>query len=218
MQLTCQDAIFKTTRYTTQRDRTRYTKLRIYHEELGETLAKILGLRDPGLQVHSFQVASFATRLARRLRCTQEQVDLVWRGSLLHDIGKLAIPQDLLSTPARLTALQFEIIKTHTMIGAALLQECPEYQDLIPMVRHHHEFFNGKGYPDQLAGEQIEPEARIVAVADAVDVMTSYRVYCTAFPIKKVIAELEHCAGTQFDPDVVRAATSILIEREKQAL
>lgn len=214
MQLTCQDALFKTTRYTTQRDRTRYTKLRIYHEGLGETLAKILGLRDPGLQMHSFQVASFATRLARRLRCAEEQVDLVWRGSLLHDIGKLAIPQDLLSTPARLTALQFEIIKTHTVIGAGLLQECPEYRDLIPMVLHHHEFFNGRGYPDKLAGEQIELEARIVAVADAMDVMASDRVYCRAFPIKQIVTELERCAGTQFDPLVVEAATSLLGERD----
>lgn len=214
MQRTWQRTISQKNTYPTNRSQAPSVSLPVYHKELIDTLSRILGLRDPGLQVHSFQVASFAARLARRLGCAEEQVDLIWRGSLMHDIGKLAIPQELLSTPARLTVSQFEIIKTHTVIGAALLRECPQYQDVIPMVLHHHEFYNGTGYPHQLAGEQIELETRIVAVADAVDVMMSNRPYCRAFPLTQTSAELKRCAGTQFDPLIVETAIPMLLERK----
>jgi putative nucleotidyltransferase with HDIG domain len=216
MQHTLQDAISRNNRYATKRSHICFTRLKTYREGLVETLARILGLRDPDLQVHALRVADFATKLAGRLGCSEQQVDLIRRGSLLHDIGKLGVSQDLLSKPTRLTLRQYETIQTHPVLGAALLQEYPEYRALVPIVLHHHEFFNGHGYPDRIAGDEIEFEARIIAVADAVDVMESNRPYRKAFAIRQIIDELENCAGTQFDPIVVEAAISLLLDRKHE--
>jgi len=181
---------------------------------LAETLAKTLGLRDPNLPVHSLRVSNFAAKLARRLGLPEEQVDIVRRGSLLHDIGKLGVPQDILSKPGMLTDQENELIQTHPTLGAALLIECPEYQALIPIVLHHHEYFNGRGYPDRLAGNQIELEARIVSVAEAVDGMLSTSPYHRSLSIQQVIGELRRCSNVQFDPRVVETAVQLLMEAE----
>jgi putative nucleotidyltransferase with HDIG domain len=216
MQLTLQDAISIHNKETMQRSPSDYTNLLIYCEKLGETLASLLGLRDPHLLAHSLRVANFSANLARGLGCSPEQVDLVRRGGLLHDLGKLGIPQAILSHPGVLTREQYELVKLHPVLGVALLQESPEYGALMPIVRHHHEFFNGQGYPDRLAGDEIEIEARIVAVADAVDVMASNRPYCRAFTAPQIIEELERCSGTQFDPMVVEAAIPLLLVRKHE--
>jgi len=181
---------------------------------LAETLAKTLGLRDPNLPVHSLRVSNFAAKLARRLGLPEEQVDIIRRGSLLHDIGKLGVPQDILSKPGMLTDQENELIQTHPTLGAALLIECPEYQALIPIVLHHHEYFNGRGYPDRLAGNQIELEARIVSVAEAVDGMLSTSPYHRSLSIQQVIGELRRCSNVQFDPRVVETAVQLLMEAE----
>jgi putative nucleotidyltransferase with HDIG domain len=214
--LVMKDANFRNHSTSTRSKLTNYRRPRLFHEGLVETLARIVGLRDPRLQFHALGVASFATKLARRLGFPEEQVDLVRRASLLHDVGKLGISQELLSTSELLTERQFDIIKTHPTRGAALLQECKECQDLIPMVLHHHERFDGTGYPDGIAGENIEIEARIIAVAEAVESMESGRAYRKAFPIKHIITELERCSGTQFDPLIVKAAIPILLEKEDE--
>jgi putative nucleotidyltransferase with HDIG domain len=181
---------------------------------LSETLAKTMGLRDPFLLTHSLNVAVFAVKVARRLGISEDQVDMVRRSSMLHDIGKLGVSQDILSKPAGLTEQEYEILKTHPARGAALLQECPEYQTLIPIVLHHHEFFDGRGYPDGLAGEQIEIEARIVAVAEVVAAMSIDSPYRKACTVQEIINELNRCAGTQFDPLVVKVAIEILRDTE----
>lgn len=182
--------------------------------ELAETLAKTLGLRDPKLPVHSLRVSNFAAKLARRLGLPEEQVDIIRRGSLLHDIGKLGVPQDILSKPGLLTDHENELIQTHPSLGATLLIECPEYQALIPIVLHHHEYYNGRGYPDRIAGDQIELEARIVSVAEAVDVMLSDSPYRHSLSIPEVIVELRNCSKVQFDPRVVETAVQLLMEAE----
>jgi len=212
--LTIQDTIPAKNEYAIRSSPSYYTKPRIYHKGLAETLARVLGLRDPALVAHSLGVANFATKIARRLGLPEEQVDLIRRGSLLHDVGKLGVSQDILSKPAPLAANQYEMVKTHPARGAVLLQECLEYHALIPIVRHHHEFYNGQGYPDKIAGNEIEIEARIVAVADAVDAMSSDRPYRKAFTVRQVIDELERCSNSQFDPIVVEAAINILMEKE----
>jgi putative nucleotidyltransferase with HDIG domain len=181
---------------------------------LAETLAKTLGLRDQTLPDHSFRVSNFAVKLARWLGLPEEQVDIIRRGSLLHDIGKLGIPQDILSKPGLLTDHENQLIQTHPSLGAALLIECPEYRALIPIVLHHHEYFNGRGYPHGIAGNQIELEARVVSVAEAVDVMLSDSPYRRSLSIPEVIVELRKCSKIQFDPRVVKAAVQLLTEEE----
>jgi putative two-component system response regulator len=189
-----------------------YRKPRLFHKGLVETLARVLGVRDPELPVHSLRVANIATRIARRLGFPEEQLDLIRRGGLLHDIGKLGISQDILSKPGQLTPYQYETIRTHPVRGAVLLQECLECETLIPLVLHHHEFFNGQGYPDGIAGHRIEIEARIISVADAIDAMSSDRPYRSAFPRQRIISELQKGAGTQFDPLIAREGIQIVRE------
>ena len=187
-----------------------YTKLLSHQEGLAETLAKILGLRDPKLAVHSVGVANFATKLARTLGLKEDQVDLIRRGSLLHDIGKLCVSQEVLSRSGPLTREEYEQIKTHPAIGAVLIQECPEYQELIPMVRQHHEHFDGRGYPDGISGDQIVIEARILAVAEVVNAMSTDCPYRKAYSMNQIVNEVRSQSGRQFDPRIVEAATQVL--------
>jgi len=179
-------------------------------------LAKTVGLRDPYLLFHSLGVANFATKLARRMELHEEQVELIRRGSLLHDIGKSGVPQDILSKSALLTPEEYEIVKTHPALGAALLDDYPDFQPLMPIVRHHHEFFNGKGYPDKIAGNDIRIEARIVSVAETIDAMRSDFPYRRARSAQQITIELRKCASTQFDPLVVEPAIQILKEMETE--
>ena len=180
------------------------------HLGLAEALAKSLGIRDPGLLAHSLGVANFATKVARRLGLSEDKVDIIRRGSLLHDIGKLGVSQEILSKPAVLTEKEIATVRAHPIVGAALLQDCPEYEALIPIVRHHHEYFNGRGYPDKIAGEEIEIEARIVAVSEIVTSMASDEPYRNAHTPVNIINELRSNSGTKYDPHVAETAIQII--------
>lgn len=183
------------------------------NEGLLTTLSEIIDLRDPYFLGHSKLVSKHATDIAKQLGLNERQIDLVRRASLLHDIGKLGVPMEILTKPTRLTSDEFEIIKSHAALGGELVKNSPSLRSLVPIIRHHHEFFDGNGYPDKLAGNQISIEARIVAVADAVEAMTSDRPYRRALKTEQVIEELERYAGTQFDPLVAREAVKILEAR-----
>lgn len=187
-------------------------KLWKYDPLLWNVLAQVMDLGNPVLLSHSNRVADLAALIARRLGLTEEQVELIIRASLFHDIGKLALSQTILSKPGPLTPSEYGSVKVHPDLGAALLQECTDSHSLIPIVRHHHEFFDGRGYPDRICGEGIELEARIISVADAVDVMSSDQPYRRALPHRQIIRELQRCSGTQFDPCVVEQTTQVLQE------
>jgi len=159
---------------------------------------------------HSRQVSTYAAAIARSIRLSARQVELVRKGALLHDIGNLGIPEDILAKPSRLTAEEYEVIKGHSVWGAELLEKNPSLRPLIPIIRHHHEFFNGNGYPDQLKGSQINIEARIVAIADAIEAMSSDRPYRKALNTLNMISELKKQAGSQFDPLIVDQAIRMI--------
>jgi putative nucleotidyltransferase with HDIG domain len=180
------------------------------NEGLLEILSEIIALRDPYVLGHSKQVSCFATKIAKNLKLDDRQIELIRKGALLHDIGKLGISEEILRKPARLTAAEYEVMKRHTTIGAGLVEKSPALRPLIPIIRHHHEFFNGKGYPDKLKGNQIPIEARIVTLADAIEAMSSERPYRKAFDLPAVINEIRRCAGTQFDPLIVEAAITTI--------
>jgi len=173
------------------------------NEGLLETLSEIIDLRDPHLLGHSKQVSSYAVAIARSMKLNARQVELIRKGALLHDLGKLGVPEDILAKPARLTVEEYEIIKHHALMGAELLEKSPSLRPLIPIIRHHHEHFNGNGYPDKLKGNQINIEARIVAIADAVEAMSSDRPYRKALSPRSIVDELKKHAGSQFDPQIV---------------
>ena len=185
------------------------------NESLLKTLSEIIDLRDPNVFGHSTQVSHYAARIAKIMKLDDRQVELIRKGALLHDIGKLGVPTEILGKPCRLTPEEYETVKRHAVIGVELIKESPSLQSLIPIVRHHHEFFNGKGYPDKLMGTQIPIEARIVSVADAIEAMTSERPYRKAFTTSAVMNEIRAQAGIQFDPRVVEAAIQ-MIEADSQ--
>jgi diguanylate cyclase (GGDEF)-like protein/putative nucleotidyltransferase with HDIG domain len=177
------------------------------NEGLLETLSEIIDLHGSG---HSKRVSSYAATIARSMKLSVRQVELIRRGALLHDIGKLGIPGDILTKPSCLTAEEYEVIKRHSVLGAEFLEKSPALQPLIPIIRHHHEFFNGNGYPDNLKGNQINIEARIVAIAAAIAAMSSDRPYRKALDTPTVISELRKHAGSQFDPLIVDQAIRMI--------
>jgi diguanylate cyclase (GGDEF)-like protein/putative nucleotidyltransferase with HDIG domain len=180
------------------------------NEGLLLTLSEIIDLRDPYVLGHSQQVSKYATEIARSLGLNEKQIDLVRRAGLLHDIGKLGIPMEILSKPGKLTHDEYEIIKTHPALGGDLVKHSPSLRPLVTIIQHHHEFYNGKGYPDHLAGNQIVLEARIIAVADAMEAMMSDRPYRKALKTADVIEELNRYSGSQFDPLVTKEAIHML--------
>jgi diguanylate cyclase (GGDEF)-like protein len=168
-------------------------------------LADALESKDAYTAQHADHVADLALRTGRCLGLTDAELKPLRYTALLHDIGKIGIRSEVLAKPGRLTPDEFEHIKGHSAIGAALLRRIPLLCDIAPLVRAVHERHDGGGYPDGLAGGDIPLAARIVAVCDALHAMTSDRPYRTARPLDAAIAELRRCAGTQFDPEVVSA-------------
>ena len=169
------------------------------------SLAKAVDLRDKYTQGHSERVAEFSAGIARELGLTDPEVEIVQRAATLHDVGKIGISDSLLNKAGVLTDEEFEVIRSHAVKGFEILKTAPSFEPLVPGIRHHHERYDGKGYPDGLAGNRIPLVARILAAADAYDAMTSNRIYRQALPKEEARRELVRGAGTQFDPVVVKA-------------
>ncbi|HXD85894.1 MAG TPA: HD domain-containing phosphohydrolase [Urbifossiella sp.] len=182
-----------------------------YHKTI-EVLASAVELRDDYTYGHTKRVTRYAEMLARQLELPEDQLELIRLGTPLHDIGKIGIDDAILRKPGRLTAEEFAKMQEHTTKGAEILSMIPEMHSIIPIVRNHHERWDGTGYPDRLAGPEIPFLARIVAVADAFDAMTSHRPYHEAKKPKTpemAFAELERMAGRQFDPRCAAAFLDI---------
>jgi HD-GYP domain-containing protein (c-di-GMP phosphodiesterase class II) len=168
-------------------------------------LAQAVELRDHYTGNHTQRVTQYSLMLAHELQLSAAERQHIQIGTPLHDIGKIAIDDAILRKPGRLTPEEFEQMKTHVVTGAAILESIPGMKPMLPIVRNHHERWDGTGYPDGLAGEAIPRLARIVAVADAFDAMTSDRPYRRALSLDRAFAELNDKAGTHFDPDCIRA-------------
>ena len=172
-------------------------------------LGRAVEIRDLYTANHTNRVTEYALLLAKELRVTAAEQHQLQVGTPLHDIGKIGIADAILLKPSHLTADEFEQMKTHTVKGAAILSTVPSLQSVIPIARHHHERWDGSGYPDGLAADRTALVARIVAVADAFDAMTSDRPYRPALPLEHAFAELAVKAGTHFDPACVRAFLAV---------
>ena len=176
------------------------------------TLAEMVELRDKYTGGHTVRVTRYATLLAEKMELPHDQIELIKFGTPLHDIGKIGIRDAILQKPGRLTAAEFAEMQTHTTLGAEYLAGIPELHTILPIVRNHHERWDGTGYPDRLAREEIPRLARIVAVADAFDAMTSHRPYHENKRGRTpdfAFAELERQSGRQFDPDCAAAFLEI---------
>ncbi len=169
------------------------------------SLSLAIDAKDHYTHGHSKKVAAYAALIAERLGFNEERVAEVHLGGLLHDIGKVGIPENILSKNGPLDPEEWDTMKRHVWFGEQLLEPLHAISGVRQMVRHHHEMFDGSGYPDGLAGERIPLGARIIAVADAYDTITAERTYKKARPAAAALDEIKRCAGGQFDPEVVRA-------------
>lgn len=149
---------------------------------------------------HSQRVALVSRHIARQIGLGERDIEQVYMAGLLHDVGKIGVPEAVLQKPGRLTPEEFELIKRHPEIGARILQDVKQIQGIIPGVLHHHERYDGKGYPGGLAGEAIPLMGRIICLADCFDAMTSSRTYRKGLPLEVAMTEIRRCSGTQFDP------------------
>jgi HD-GYP domain-containing protein (c-di-GMP phosphodiesterase class II) len=166
-------------------------------------LARAIEARDPYSSGHAARVTAIAEVVAARLGWDEEQIDVLRIGAALHDIGKLDVPDTVLRKPGPLNEVELDYVRAHPQDGANMVGLVRKFRVAVPCVLYHHERWDGHGYPSGSAGTEIPIEARVLAVADAFDAMTSDRPYRRALTQGRAIAELERCAGTQFDPDVV---------------
>ena len=183
---------------------------RLLAPTLASALANAIEARDSYLHGHCERLAALAVRVSELLDLSQEEVEAVRLGAILHDVGKIGIPDRVLLKPGELDEEERRIVETHPEIGDKLLEPLDLLQSARPVVRHHHERWDGDGYPDRLAAEAIPLGARIVSVADSVEVMTSRQLYRKPLPATDVVAELQACSGTQWDPRIVDIVLSLI--------
>lgn len=186
-----------------------YQSMRDSYAEMVVTVRSIVDAKDFYTRGHSDRVAFYSVELAKYLRKDETYCARLEVAGLFHDIGKLSVPDVILLKDNRLTDLEYSIIKTHCTRGYEILSSITHFHDILPAVRGHHEWYDGSGYPDGLIGEQICEQARIIAIADAFDAMTSNRRYRSSLGFEMALNELSQGKGTQFDPEMVDAFVSM---------
>ena len=182
-----------------------------------KSIASALDAKDPYTHGHSMRVTLYSIILAKELNVEQDMLEQIEMAGLLHDIGKIAIPQAILCKPGKLTDDEFVIMKSHPVNSEKLIASIKKLQSVSPGIKHHHERWDGRGYPDKLEGENIPYCARIIALADTYDAMTSTRSYRVALPHEVAIEEIRKCAGSQFYPKLAEKFIEIqnIIEAAK---
>lgn len=179
-----------------------------------QVMAKVLEAKDPYTKFHSEKVAKYARQIGKKIGYSERQLELIQIAGILHDFGKIGIKESVLNKPGSLTKFEYEAVKRHPLIASAILEPIEELRSIIRDIRHHHEYYNGEGYPDGLAGEEIPLGARVLCVADSYDAMTSSRAYHDPMPEEDARAELVRCKGIQFDPDLVDSFLEVLEENK----
>lgn len=192
-------------------------ELKNKNDELEQAYLDTIGIvrqtveaKDPYTRGHSDRVSKYSVLIGKKLGLSDIELNTLKIGGLFHDIGKIGIPDSILLKESKLDDEEYSQIKNHPSIGAHILGDVTMFKNIIPIVLHHHERFDGRGYPSQLAGEAIPLFARIAAVADTFDAMTSKRSYRNALPLDIVKEEIKKCSGTQFDPMIANTFLDIL--------
>jgi len=186
-----------------------YEVLRETFYGVSMALAEALEKRDYYTGGHTNRVSSYCMSIGSRLQLGEKEMESLWLASILHDVGKIGVKDDVLQKAGRLDENEFKLMSLHSQYGSEILSHIKSHRAVIPGVRGHHEQYDGNGYPDGLKADQIPLIARIITVADAFDAMTSDRPYRKALTNKQAYAELERCKGAQFDPEVVDAFVAV---------
>ena len=187
-----------------------YEQLEKSYIESIKTLRYIVEAKDTYTRGHSDRVSAISVLIGKELKLSNEDLRKLEIGGLFHDIGKIGISDTILQKDGKLTESEYTEIKKHPNIGANILSSSSIFKDIIPIVKYHHERYDGKGYPEQLSGNKIPYLARITAIADSFDAMTSKRSYKKSLSIEYAISEFERCKGTQFDPKIAELFISLL--------
>jgi len=180
-----------------------YRILKKAHLDSVKVLVEAIDAKDPYTRGHSDRVTRMSLKIAFQFGFAEDRLESLEYGALLHDIGKIGIKDEVLQKPGALNSEEYQYIQEHPLIGVKIIEGLDFFKDKIPMIRHHHEHYDGSGYPDGLLGAAIPLEARIIAVPDAFDAMTSARPHRGMMPLQDVLMELEKCKGTQFDPKIL---------------
>jgi putative nucleotidyltransferase with HDIG domain len=192
--------------YTTRMASQRFVEMRDMFTQTIGALAEAVDKRDPFTARHSQNVKTIAVDIGRVMRVSDTELEALEWGGLLHDVGKIGVPDDVLKKPTRLTREERMIMNSHPVLGAQIIAPVTKLAPELPIIRHHHEWYNGSGYPDRLIGDEIPKLARILHVADAFEAMTAARPYrMVPLTAEQALAELRKFAGVQFDPVVVDA-------------
>ncbi len=194
-----------------------YTRFEMINENIKETciesthdILREIGSGWNSINEHSVRVSRYAVKLGRALSLSDEEMNIIKRAAMLHDIGMVGINENIIGKKDALTENEYNLIKRHCNIGVIIIERTKLFQKELPVILHHHERYDGSGYPHRLEGESIPYGSRILAIAEAYDVMRSKTVYKKAHTTADTIAELKHCAGTQFDPHLVNAFVKVV--------
>ncbi|WP_420885423.1 HD domain-containing phosphohydrolase [Candidatus Scalindua japonica] len=182
-----------------------YTDIHDIFLDYIKSIAAALDARDAYTHGHSRRVAEFSVGIGKEIGLSDGELEFLELSATIHDIGKIGIGENVLNKPEKLTGEEFQIIKSHVVKGSKILEPMSRLRALMPGVRHHHERYDGKGYPDSLKGNEIHLVARIISIADTYDAITSSRVYRNGLPPEVAFKEIENGSGTQFDPKLVLA-------------
>jgi putative nucleotidyltransferase with HDIG domain len=194
-----------------------YLELKTQYVETVDTLMHAVEARDKYTEGHSKRVAEISTLIAKEFKYNDMRIERLHMASLLHDVGKIGIDDKILNKPGILTKEEYEIIKSHPEIGYNILKDIKNLQDILPIVRSHHERYDGKGYPDGKKSEELELDVFIIQLADTIDAMTTDRPYRKALSHDEVISEIKKYSGSQFHPKVVEAYLN-MVEKQKKAV
>ena len=195
---------------------TAYTGLVGTLVETVEALIKALDMRDILSSGHSSRVAQLSCSVGMRMGLPEKDIQELRLAALLHDVGKIGISDAILGKPGRLTEQEFYTVKKHAEIGEKIVSGVEYLRSAAPVIRHHHEFYNGKGYPDGISGDDIEVGARIISVADAFDFLRSDLSFRAPLSVADTLNEIQNGSGMQFDPSVVEACVYVIRERTQQ--
>ena len=187
-----------------------YRRLEDSYLESIQALRHAVEAKDTYTRGHSDRVSAYSVLIGKKLGLSEDDLESLRVGGLFHDIGKIGVPDSILQKVSALTDDEYAQIKQHPIVGIQILSNASIFQDILPIVKHHHEKFDGSGYPDGLSGDNIPYLARITSIADGFDAMTSSRSYRNSLPLETVVSEFKKYAGTQYDPNITSVFLDIL--------